>query len=71
VSAVGEIIDGAAVAEQLKVELAADAGTLTARGIRPGIATVLAGDDYGARMYRRSIELEDASTTTQRLELNG
>ncbi len=55
-SAVGEVIDGAAVAEQLKVELAADAGTLTARGIRPGIATVLAGDDYGARMYRRSIE---------------
>ena len=55
-STVGEIIDGAAVAAQLKAELTAEARTLTAGGIRPGIATVLAGDDYGARMYCRSIE---------------
>jgi len=56
VTAVGNLIDGAAVAVQLKAELTAEAGALTAAGVRPGIATVLAGEDYGARMYRRSIE---------------
>lgn len=52
----GEIIDGAAIAEQLKTELSAEVGRLAAGGVRPGMATVLAGDDYGARLYRRSIE---------------
>jgi methylenetetrahydrofolate dehydrogenase (NADP+)/methenyltetrahydrofolate cyclohydrolase len=52
----GEIIDGTSVAGQLTAELSAEAGRLAAAGIRPGVATVLAGDDYGARLYRRSIE---------------
>ncbi len=55
-TAVGEIIDGAAAAERLKAELKVEAAALADRGLRPGVATVLVGDDYGARMYRRSIE---------------
>ncbi len=51
-----EIIDGTAVAEELKAEARAEGAALVARGVRPSIATVLAGDDYGARMYRRQIE---------------
>ncbi len=51
-----EIIDGNAVADALKAETKAHAAALVARGVRPAIATVLAGNDYGARMYRRQIE---------------
>ncbi|MGH2403441.1 MAG: bifunctional 5,10-methylenetetrahydrofolate dehydrogenase/5,10-methenyltetrahydrofolate cyclohydrolase, partial [bacterium] len=52
----GEIIDGNAVAAALKVETRAEVAALVARGVRPAIATVLVGDDHGARMYRRQIE---------------
>ncbi len=55
-TAVGEIIDGTAEAERLKIELKTEAASLAEHGVRPGVGTVLVGDDYGARMYRRSIE---------------
>ena len=53
---VGEIIDGVASAEEIKGELRAEVAALAARGITPGVATILVGDDYGAKMYRRQVE---------------
>ncbi len=53
---VAEVIDGVAIAEELKAELRAEVAALAARGITPGVATVLVGDDYGAKMYRRQVE---------------
>ncbi|MDR7487168.1 MAG: tetrahydrofolate dehydrogenase/cyclohydrolase catalytic domain-containing protein [Armatimonadota bacterium] len=51
-----EIIDGNAIAEQLKGELVAEIHGLIDRGVTPGVATLLVGEDYGAKMYRRQIE---------------
>ena len=53
---VGEIIDGVASAEEIKGELRAEVAELAARGMTPGVATILVGDDYGAKMYRRQVE---------------
>ena len=50
------IIDGTAVALQLRAELGEEIDALQERGILPGVATVLSGGDYGARLYRRQIE---------------
>ncbi len=49
-------IDGNAVAEAIKVELREEVAALCARGLVPGIATVLVGDDSGAKIYRRQVE---------------
>ncbi len=55
-SHVADVIDGAAIAEELKAELRAEVAALAEQGTTPGVATVLVGEDYGARMYRRQIE---------------
>ncbi len=44
-------MDGGAVARSIKGELAARVAALAARGVRPGLATVLVGDDPGSRSY--------------------
>jgi methylenetetrahydrofolate dehydrogenase (NADP+)/methenyltetrahydrofolate cyclohydrolase len=51
-----QIIDGKAIAEQIREEIKADVERLAARGVRPGVATILVGDDGGARFYRGQIE---------------
>lgn len=51
-----DIIDGNAIAEELKAELQVEIRALAGRGLTPGVATLLVGDDYGAKMYRRQIE---------------
>ncbi len=51
-----DIIDGTAIAETIKAELKAEVAALAERGVRPGVATVLVGGDYGARTYRRQVE---------------
>lgn len=51
-----DIIDGNAIAEEIKSELKTEVAALAARGVVPGVATLLVGDDYGARMYRRQVE---------------
>ncbi|MDR7556594.1 MAG: bifunctional 5,10-methylenetetrahydrofolate dehydrogenase/5,10-methenyltetrahydrofolate cyclohydrolase [Armatimonadota bacterium] len=51
-----EIIDGVAIAEDLKAELRAQVAALRARGVVPGLVTVQVGDDPGARVYRRQVE---------------
>ncbi len=44
-------LDGVAVARSIKGELAVRVAALAARGIRPGLGTVLVGDDPGSRSY--------------------
>jgi methylenetetrahydrofolate dehydrogenase (NADP+)/methenyltetrahydrofolate cyclohydrolase len=50
------VIDCVAIAEDLKEELKKEINNLNAKGITVGIATVLVGDDFGARMYRGQVE---------------
>jgi methylenetetrahydrofolate dehydrogenase (NADP+) / methenyltetrahydrofolate cyclohydrolase len=50
------IIDGKAIAAEVRAELAQELAELRASGVEPGIATLLVGDDFGARMYRGAVE---------------
>src|ERR687898_1991691 len=45
------ILDGKALAETIKAELKDRVSALAARGIIPGLGTVLVGDDPGSRSY--------------------
>jgi methylenetetrahydrofolate dehydrogenase (NADP+)/methenyltetrahydrofolate cyclohydrolase len=45
------ILDGTAAAAQVKAELAERVTALADRGLRPGLGTVLVGDDPGSRAY--------------------
>src|ERR1700722_7083035 len=45
------ILDGKATAGAIKAELAGRIAALAARGLRPGLGTVLVGDDPGSRAY--------------------
>jgi len=56
-----QIIDGKAIAEQVRKEIKADVDRLAASGIKPGVATVLVGDDGGAKFYRGQIEKNTAT----------
>lgn len=51
---VGTIIDGKAIAARVRVEVAEVAANLTAGGRRPGLATVLIGDDPASHVYVRN-----------------
>ena len=44
-------IDGKAVAAQVRVQVAQDATALKARGVQPGMAVVLVGDDPASKIY--------------------
>jgi methylenetetrahydrofolate dehydrogenase (NADP+) / methenyltetrahydrofolate cyclohydrolase len=50
------IIDGKAIAAQIRAELQLELEELKRAGSQPGIATLLVGDDFGARMYRGAVE---------------
>jgi methylenetetrahydrofolate dehydrogenase (NADP+)/methenyltetrahydrofolate cyclohydrolase len=50
------IIDGRAIAAELRVELTKQLEELKAKGAQPGIATLLVGEDFGAGMYRGAVE---------------
>lgn len=50
------IIDGNAVAEEIRQEIVRETEALKGKGITPGIATLMVGDDFGARMYRGQVE---------------
>ncbi len=45
------ILDGKAIAKQVESELAQRIGALSARGVTPGLAVVLAGDDPASAIY--------------------
>lgn len=49
------MIDGNAVAARLRADVGEEARRLAAAGLRPGLATVLAGDDYAAAAYERRV----------------
>ncbi len=51
-----EIIDGRAVAAELREELGREIAQCRERGVVPGIATLLVGDDFGAAMYRDAVD---------------
>jgi methylenetetrahydrofolate dehydrogenase (NADP+) / methenyltetrahydrofolate cyclohydrolase len=46
-----ELIDGRAVAKKIRAEVAARAAKLAARGIKPGLAVVLVGEDPASVVY--------------------
>ena len=48
------IIDGKAIAAELRAKVAADVRTLAARDIVPGLAVVLVGDDSASEIYVRN-----------------
>jgi methylenetetrahydrofolate dehydrogenase (NADP+) / methenyltetrahydrofolate cyclohydrolase len=45
------LIDGRAIAADVRAEVAKDAAALAARGVVPGLATVLVGDDPASHVY--------------------
>jgi methylenetetrahydrofolate dehydrogenase (NADP+) / methenyltetrahydrofolate cyclohydrolase len=49
-----ELIDGVAVAREVRADVARDTARLVARGVRPGIAVVLVGDNPASAVYVRS-----------------
>ena len=51
-----ELIDGIAVAKKVRAEVAVSAAALVARGVRPGLAVVLVGDDPASAVYVRAKE---------------
>ena len=50
------IIDGKAIAAELRAELTAELEELKRPAPTPGIATLMVGDDFGAGMYRGAVE---------------
>ena len=48
------ILDGTRIAATIKAEVAAEVQQLASRGIRPGLAAVLVGNDPGSQIYVRS-----------------
>ena len=52
--ATAQIIDGIALSRQLRTEVAQRAARLTARGVRPGLAVILVGEDPGSQVYVRN-----------------
>lgn len=49
------MIDGNAFAAELKSRLLEEVALLSTTSVRPGLATVIAGDDYAAQAYERRV----------------
>ena len=49
------VIDGEGFADELRERLLEDMTELQRAGVRPGLATVLVGDDYAAQAYERRV----------------
>ena len=77
------LLDGTAVAKAIKDEVASEITSLALRGLRPGLAAVLAGNDPASRIYvsnkvktceqlglfSEKIELPESTTTDEMLAL--
>jgi len=48
------LLDGNAIAAEIKAEAKAEVAALTERGIVPGLAVVLVGQDAASQIYVRS-----------------
>jgi methylenetetrahydrofolate dehydrogenase (NADP+)/methenyltetrahydrofolate cyclohydrolase len=51
---VGRLIDGNALSRQLRADIALRAAALTQRGVRPGLAVILVGEDPASQVYVRN-----------------
>ncbi len=49
-----QIIDGNALAAQLRTDVARRTAVLQARGLTPGLAVVLVGDNQASQVYVRN-----------------
>jgi methylenetetrahydrofolate dehydrogenase (NADP+) / methenyltetrahydrofolate cyclohydrolase len=49
-----QLIDGAAIAQRLRAQAAQRAAQLSARGVKPGLAVILVGDDPASAVYVRN-----------------
>jgi len=49
------VIDGTGFAEELRAEVEERVRGLASIGVRPGLATVLVGEDYAAQAYERRV----------------
>ena len=49
-----QLIDGSALAKSIRADVALRAAALTQRGVRPGLAVVLVGDDPASQVYVRN-----------------
>lgn len=49
-----QLIDGNALSKQLRTQVAADTAALKARGLTPGLAVVLVGDNQASQVYVRN-----------------
>ena len=67
------ILDGTKIAAQIKDEVAAQVKELAAKGIRPGLAAVLAGNNPASEMYIRSkvTACEDLGIYSEKLTPDG
>ena len=54
------LIDGNAVSRAIRTEVAAEAHTLAAKGVRPGLAVVIVGEDPASMVYVRNKERASA-----------
>ena len=63
------IIDGKALAAEVRAALRPAVASLAARGVRPGLAALLAGDDPASRVYVRS-KVQACEDTGVRSELH-
>jgi methylenetetrahydrofolate dehydrogenase (NADP+) / methenyltetrahydrofolate cyclohydrolase len=48
------VLDGAAIAQAIRAEVAREVAGLAARGVTPGLAVVIVGDDPASQVYVRS-----------------
>jgi methylenetetrahydrofolate dehydrogenase (NADP+)/methenyltetrahydrofolate cyclohydrolase len=53
-SSAAKVLDGKALAARIRGELAVEARRLTARGVTPGLAVVMVGDDPASAVYVRN-----------------
>ena len=51
---VGRLIDGHALSRQLRADVALRTAALTLRGVRPGLAVILVGEDPASQVYVRN-----------------
>jgi methylenetetrahydrofolate dehydrogenase (NADP+) / methenyltetrahydrofolate cyclohydrolase len=66
-----ELIDGVRVAGEIRQRVAEQTAALTARGVRPGLAVILVGDDAASATYVRSkgIAAEEAGISSPTIRL--
>jgi methylenetetrahydrofolate dehydrogenase (NADP+)/methenyltetrahydrofolate cyclohydrolase len=57
-----QIIDGKAIAARIRSQLAVEVAERSSRGVRPGLAVVLAGDDPASHLYVRNKTMACAET---------